>query len=109
MFIWSTFSFFKYFLHFSFHPTFFLFYVFYFYLISFLPFLRLPFSNCNLILSFSSLFFCQDELITVKLREAEANLSLKEMKARVQDLEETWDRHQEKQREWETNGKVSFI
>ena len=43
----------------------------------------------------------------MKLREAEANLSLKEMKARVQDLEETWDRHQEKQREWESNGRVS--
>ena len=53
------------------------------------------------------LFLFQDELITVKLREAEANLSLKEMKARVQDLEETWDRHQEKQREWESNGRVS--
>ena len=56
-----------------------------------------------------SLFYVQDELITVKLREAEANLSLKEMKARVQDLEETWDRHQEKQREWESNGKVIFM
>ena len=45
----------------------------------------------------------------MKLREAEANLSLKEMKARVQDLEETWDRHQEKQREWESNGKVRLL
>ena len=58
---------------------------------------------------FNHIFFCQDELITVKLREAEANLSLKEMKARVQDLEETWERHQEKLREWETNGKVSLL
>lgn len=33
----------------------------------------------------------QEELIAVKLREAEANLSLKEMKHKVYDLESQWE------------------
>lgn len=33
----------------------------------------------------------QEELIAVKLREAEANLSLKEMKHKVYDLEGQWE------------------
>ncbi|CAK1554995.1 unnamed protein product [Leptosia nina] len=35
----------------------------------------------------------QDELIAVKLREAEANLSLKDLRQRVTELSETWQRH----------------
>lgn len=33
----------------------------------------------------------QEELIAVKLREAEANLSLKEMKHKVYDLDAQWE------------------
>lgn len=32
----------------------------------------------------------QEELILVKLREAEANLSMKELRQKVADLEQTW-------------------
>ncbi|KAL4717493.1 hypothetical protein ACJJTC_000642 [Scirpophaga incertulas] len=35
----------------------------------------------------------QDELIAVKLREAEANLSLKELRERVKDISESWQRY----------------
>lgn len=35
----------------------------------------------------------QDELIAVKLREAEANLSLKELRQRVTEISETWQRY----------------
>lgn len=35
----------------------------------------------------------QDELIAVKLREAEASLSLKDLRQRVTELSESWQRH----------------
>lgn len=35
----------------------------------------------------------QDELIAVKLREAEANLSLKDLRQRVTEISEAWQRH----------------
>jgi ecotropic viral integration site 5 protein len=35
----------------------------------------------------------QEELIAVKLREAEANLSLKELRQRISELSAQWQRH----------------
>ncbi|XP_061382612.1 ecotropic viral integration site 5 ortholog isoform X5 [Danaus plexippus] len=41
----------------------------------------------------------QDELIAVKLREAEANLSLKDLRQRVTELSEAWQRHLQEHRQ----------
>ncbi|CAG9558381.1 unnamed protein product [Danaus chrysippus] len=41
----------------------------------------------------------QDELIAVKLREAEANLSLKDLRTRVTELSEAWQRHLQEHRQ----------
>lgn len=41
----------------------------------------------------NSVAHLQEELIAVKLREAEANLSLKDLRHRVQELSAQWQRH----------------
>ncbi|CAH0703577.1 unnamed protein product [Spodoptera exigua] len=41
----------------------------------------------------------QDELIAVKLREAEANLSLKDLRQRVTEISEAWQRHLQEHRQ----------
>ncbi|XP_030026753.1 ecotropic viral integration site 5 ortholog isoform X5 [Manduca sexta] len=41
----------------------------------------------------------QDELIAVKLREAEANLSLKDLRQRVSELSDAWQRHLQEHRQ----------
>lgn len=41
----------------------------------------------------NSVAHLQDELIASKLREAEASLSLKDLKQRVQELNTQWQRH----------------
>ncbi|XP_050683639.1 ecotropic viral integration site 5 ortholog isoform X2 [Leptidea sinapis] len=41
----------------------------------------------------------QDELIAVKLREAEANLSLKDLRKQVSELSEAWQRHLQEHRQ----------
>lgn len=41
----------------------------------------------------NSVAHLQDELIASKLREAEASLSLKDLKQRVQELSQQWQRH----------------
>ncbi|CAH0716119.1 unnamed protein product, partial [Brenthis ino] len=41
----------------------------------------------------------QDELIAVKLREAEANLSLKDLRQRVTELSEAWQKHLQEHRQ----------
>lgn len=41
----------------------------------------------------NSVAHLQEELIAVKLREAEANLSLKELRQRVTELGAQWQRH----------------
>ncbi|KAI5641353.1 rab-GTPase-TBC domain-containing protein [Phthorimaea operculella] len=41
----------------------------------------------------------QDELIAVKLREAEANLSLKELRQHVAELSDAWQRHLQEHRQ----------
>jgi len=41
----------------------------------------------------NSVAHLQEELIAIKLREAEANLSLKELRHRVADLHSQWQRH----------------
>lgn len=41
----------------------------------------------------NSVAHLQEELIAVKLREAEANLSLKELRQRVSELGAQWQRH----------------
>lgn len=46
----------------------------------------------------NSVAHLQDELIASKLREAEASLSLKELKQRVQELSSQWQRQLQEQR-----------
>jgi hypothetical protein len=41
----------------------------------------------------NSVAHLQEELIAVKLREAEANLSLKDLRQRVGELSQQWQRH----------------
>lgn len=41
----------------------------------------------------NSVAHLQEELIAVKLREAEANLSLKELRHRIAELQSQWQRH----------------
>lgn len=41
----------------------------------------------------NSVAHLQEELIAVKLREAEANLSLKDLRQRVGELSQHWQRH----------------
>lgn len=41
----------------------------------------------------NSVAHLQEELIAVKLREAEANLSLKELRQRVTELNMQWQKH----------------
>lgn len=41
----------------------------------------------------NSVAHLQEELIAVKLREAEANLSLKDLRQRVTELSAQWQRH----------------
>ncbi|XP_063373617.1 ecotropic viral integration site 5 ortholog isoform X1 [Cydia amplana] len=48
----------------------------------------------------------QDELIAVKLREAEANLSLKDLRQRVTELSEAWQRYQQEHRQEPTTAPV---
>ncbi|XP_073954260.1 ecotropic viral integration site 5 isoform X3 [Choristoneura fumiferana] len=48
----------------------------------------------------------QDELIAVKLREAEANLSLKDLRQRVTELSESWQRYLQEHRQEPTTAPV---
>lgn len=41
----------------------------------------------------NSVAHLQEELIAVKLREAEANLSLKDLRQRVNEISNQWQRH----------------
>lgn len=41
----------------------------------------------------NSVAHLQEELIAVKLREAEANLSLKELRQRVKEIDAQWQKH----------------
>lgn len=41
----------------------------------------------------NSVAHLQEELIAVKLREAEANLSLKELRQRVNEIDAQWQKH----------------
>jgi hypothetical protein len=50
----------------------------------------------------NSVAHLQEELIAVKLREAEANLSLKELRQRVNEIDSQWQKHLQVQKEVST-------